>query len=352
MIGPRDGELDLMAVARDDELLDLLAARGDLAAAPGGGPDEAALLLQALARDVDEGLAELLATPLPGQRARRRTLARGTALALVVGATLSVGGVSAAVTGDPLAGYRAVATALGLHSELPPNAAEIAKWNHTLARVRAVARAGDTAAATAMLDRLEQRLAELPANQRAAMARKIAALRARLTEATRPGRPDDLRGQGRGSVKPPAEQRRAGEGDDHGGAAGQPAKPDKPTKPDKADKQDKPATGDAPRQGSVGGPDGSAGQGNGRTGRTSDAPLSGDQAAPTSTTDPVAPTPEPSATTDPTDTATKPGRSRGGSSGEPAQTEESAVTAQTAAPATDATAPDGAAHGRGSDPRR
>ena len=340
MIGPRDGELDLMAVARDDELLDLLGARADLAASAQGEPDDAVRLLQALASDVDEGLDELLATPLPGQRARRRTLARGTALALVVGATLSVGGVSAAVTGDPLAGYRAVATALGLRSELPPSAAEIAKWNHTLAQARAVARAGATAAAAAMLDRLEQRLAELPANQRAAMTRKIAALRARLDDAAGAGRPDGVPGQGRGPAKPPAERRRADLGADQGGAADQPAKPAKP------------APGDAPRQGTDGGSDGPAGKGDGRAGRTSDAPSTGDQPAPTATTDPVAPTPEPTVRTDPTDAATKPGKSQGNANGRTARSAEPADTAGVTEPPTDATAAGGAANGRGGNPRR
>jgi len=126
MVGSQgsDGGLDLLAINRDADLLDLLARR-----APVPADDAVLAMLAALAADVDEGLDELLvateddalvraatvAIVVPDLPAPRRGLGlRATTVAIVVGATLSIGGVAAAVTGDPLAPVKGIATAVGM----------------------------------------------------------------------------------------------------------------------------------------------------------------------------------------------------------------------------------------------
>lgn len=193
MIGRQHGEgaLDLAALARDDVLLDLLGARE---AVTDPGDDPVVALLTALTTDVDSDLAELLARPLVFEKVadvadpdvRRRRVIRATAAALVVGLTLSVGGVSAAVTGDPLSAYRSVVGIFDADSELPPTAAEIARWNKRIAAARKAVRGGD-ADAPAVIAALESALAgatDLPPGQRAVIARKLAALRQQLADAS------------------------------------------------------------------------------------------------------------------------------------------------------------------------
>jgi hypothetical protein len=121
---------DLVAVQRDAILLDALADRAWL----DGAVDEldpVAGLLAALAADVDEGLlaGSVVAAPaaippqrrhadreatvlaLPGRTTRplpRRNAARAVAALVVTAALLSVSGVAAAVSGDPLTPYKRV----------------------------------------------------------------------------------------------------------------------------------------------------------------------------------------------------------------------------------------------------
>jgi hypothetical protein len=227
--GPGDGALDLRAVRRDDELLDSLGRRG-----PGDAGDPASLLLAALAVEVDHGIAEVLSTPLPDAappvvaeapspaaeetgathdvaddvqvvdlvdrdpeprdtpnlRRRRRT-AYGAAAALALGATFSVSGVAAAVTGDPFAAYRAVGGALSWgDDDLPPNAAQIAHLNKRLARARAAIAHGDVAGVQERIDALRAGLDDLDLSdgQRAALERKLDRLEAAAARAAADGK--------------------------------------------------------------------------------------------------------------------------------------------------------------------
>ena len=217
------GPLDLCEVARDDHLLDLLGTRAEL----GVWADDATVsLLRAWAADVDAGLADLLAAaaqPSPGRESAEAAgresaeaagresaeaagresspgmpgvgarAVRGIAVAVLAAGALSVGGVSAAVTGDPFAVVHAVGDALR-SDEMPPSAAEIARWNVALRDARAAARAGDAGAAALIAD-LTSRLAtmDLTPGQRAALERKLEALRAIEARETGPaprtGRP-------------------------------------------------------------------------------------------------------------------------------------------------------------------
>jgi len=117
---------DLVAVQRDAALLDALAERAWVADAH-TEHDPVAGLLAALAVDVDEGLSDA-ARPaaIPAQRHRenrratvltlpvalppagRRHAVRAAAALIVTAALLSVSGVAAAVSGDPLTPYERV----------------------------------------------------------------------------------------------------------------------------------------------------------------------------------------------------------------------------------------------------
>jgi hypothetical protein len=122
---------DLVAVQRDAALLDALARRSWSECDLPGAVDPLAGLLAALGADVDEGLLEVarpevepLGGLIPqqgGHRARpgtisslpmpppgRRHVARAVAAMVVTAAVLSVSGVAAAVTGDPLTPYKRV----------------------------------------------------------------------------------------------------------------------------------------------------------------------------------------------------------------------------------------------------
>ncbi len=197
-----EGSVDLVAVARDDKLLDLLGARVGVDVTQ----DRVTALLDALVSEVDGELATVLSEPFPelpelpeaplqltaaprGGRAGRRA-----AVALIVGATLSVGGVSAAVTGDPLAAARSVVSAFDVGKELPPTAAEIARWNKRLVAVRAAVRRGDAGAASA-ITALEREIdsLDLRPGQRDALLRKLDRLRARLGDDAKPAKDQDRR---------------------------------------------------------------------------------------------------------------------------------------------------------------
>lgn len=197
------GALDLLGVQRDDELLDVLGARREVSL-----DDELVRLLVAWRDEVDDGLAALLPAPrqqpatvapvaaatpdlLPAgedeaRPHRRRLTAAGTAAAVVLGGTLSLSGVAAAVTGDPFAPYRAVGHALSIGGdELPANAAEVAKLNKRLTRARAALAHGDVAGVQVAIDQLAAQLAtaDLTDKQRTAIEHRLAALRAAMARA-------------------------------------------------------------------------------------------------------------------------------------------------------------------------
>ena len=120
---------------------------------------------------------------------RRRYGMRATTIAVVLGATLSVSGVAAAVTGDPLSPYKRIVSAVhgGNHHELPANAAQVAKMNHKLVGTRAQIAHGDVAGAQATLAGLRLDLASmtnLTTGQRHAIEARIAALEAAIGRAT------------------------------------------------------------------------------------------------------------------------------------------------------------------------
>jgi hypothetical protein len=199
--GGAGGGVDLAEVARDAELLDQLAARTAIPDA-----DAVSAMLSAFAAEVDDGLVALLdergepADRRPADRAlvsvpdvlaepRRGHGLRATTIAVVLGATLSVSGVAAAVTGDPLSPYKGIVTAVhgGNHHELPANAAQVAKMNHKLVGTRAQIAHGDVAGAQATLAALRLDLASmthLTAGQRSAIEARIASLEAALGRAT------------------------------------------------------------------------------------------------------------------------------------------------------------------------
>jgi hypothetical protein len=114
---------------------------------------------------------------------------RAATIAVVLGATLSVSGVAAAVTGDPLSPYKGIVSAVhgSNHDELPPQAARVAKMNHTLVGTRAQIAHGDLAGAQATLAALRLDLAsitDLTTAQRHAIEARIASLEAALGRAT------------------------------------------------------------------------------------------------------------------------------------------------------------------------
>lgn len=216
MIGRQagDGAVDLLAVQRDEELLDLLGARADPP-----GDDELATLLCAWRAEIDHGLEAMLpdrtarppvspgASGAPaaddaagGRTHGRRLTAAGTVVAVVLGGSLSLSGVAAAVTGDPLAPYRAVGNALSFGGDdLPDHAAQVAHLNKRLSRARAALAHGDVAGVQKLVDDLTARLAtaDLTDEQRAALEHRLDALRAAVARASAAGTEKD-RSEGRG----------------------------------------------------------------------------------------------------------------------------------------------------------
>jgi hypothetical protein len=198
------GGVDLVEVARDAELLDQLAARAAVL-----DDDSISAMLSAFAAEVDDGLVALLdevepADRRPAARPADRALVavpdvhaeprrghglRAATIAVVLGATLSVSGVAAAVTGDPLSPYKGIVSAVngGNHHELPAHAAQVAKLNHRLVGTRAQIAHGDVAGAQATLAALRLDLAsmtDLTSAQRDAIEARIATLEAALGRAT------------------------------------------------------------------------------------------------------------------------------------------------------------------------
>jgi len=196
--------LDLLAVQRDDELLDRLGARRAVA-----GDDEVNRLLAALAAEVDDAMpapAVLTAAPgsAPGHIAdagagrRRRLGAAGVAAAVLLGGSVALGGAAAAVTGDPLAPYKTVGHAVGSvgsavgdalsfgGDDLPEQAAPIAHLQKRLAGARAALAHGDTAQVQALVDELTAVLAtaDLSDEQRAALQQRLDKLQDSLARAS------------------------------------------------------------------------------------------------------------------------------------------------------------------------
>jgi hypothetical protein len=188
--------VDLVEVARDAELLDQLAARVSILE-----DDAVSAMLASFAAEVDDGLAALLddveSTDGPADRAlvavpdvpagpRRGHGLRATTIAVVLGATLSVSGVAAAVTGDPLSPYKGIVSAVQGGNDLPSHAARVAAMNHHLAGTRAQIAHGDLAGAEATLAGLRADLAsmtDLTTGERSTLEARIAALEAALGQA-------------------------------------------------------------------------------------------------------------------------------------------------------------------------
>ncbi|HEX4699312.1 MAG TPA: hypothetical protein VH857_08145 [Actinomycetes bacterium] len=162
------GGVDLAAVARDAELMDRLAVRAPLAV-----DDDVARLLASLAAEVDDGLDALLAeieAPLLEQDDSTATVGtpglrqahglRATTVAIVVGATLSVSGVAAAVTGDPLAPYKGIVRAVTNAGAPSPHASTTAKLNHLATGTQAKIAHGDLAGARTDIAALQAAIAD------------------------------------------------------------------------------------------------------------------------------------------------------------------------------------------------
>ena len=203
--GGSGGGVNLVEVARDAELLDQLASR---AAVVDG--DAVSAMLASFAAEVDEGLLALLDDVEPTGRAghgpadrglvavpdvvagrRRGHGLRATTIAVVLGATLSVSGVAAAMTGDPFSPYKGIVSAVHggddhQHHNLPSHAARVATMNHKLVGTRAQIARGDLAGAEATLAGLRLDLAtmtDLTTGERGAIAARIAALEAAIGRA-------------------------------------------------------------------------------------------------------------------------------------------------------------------------
>ena len=151
---------------------------------------------------------------------------------MVLGATLSVSGVAAAVTGDPLSPYKGIVSAVHgggndhQHDNLPAHAARVATMNHKLAGTRAQIAHGDLAGAEATLAGLRLDLAsmtDLTTGERSAIEARIAALEAAIgrangqtaahdqqpksgTKASHTAVPDNTKAQQPSSTKTPEPQ--------------------------------------------------------------------------------------------------------------------------------------------------
>lgn len=259
--GPDRSEVDLAAVAHDAELLDRLAVRTTV---PHG--DAVAALLAAFAAEVDEGLdavlspdaadprvaslvdAATVAAP-PAEPTRRHGL-RTTTVAIVLGATLSVGGVAAAVTGDPLAPVKGLATAVGLTDpkpDLPEAASPNAKINHVMVGLAREIAQGRLDGVQARIDQVRAMLDDpaLTGGQRTGLLKRLAALQAKLDRAQAKaaatnlsGRKPDTPGRVGGIVVPgkSGTSGKAPDGTPSGGSGGKKAPPRR-AQPDQARSQ-------------------------------------------------------------------------------------------------------------------
>ncbi len=180
----REHEIDVVAVRRDDELLDALGARGavpDFAA-----DDPIAGLLAALAAEVDENLAPPVAFrgyQLVEYAPRRRRVGSRTVVALgVAGALLSASGVAAAVTGDPLAPIRPIGKAIGdLKS---PSKVTPAQVDRALDGADAALGRGDNKTAREKLRKAREKAKKLTGPEGEAARRRLAQLEAALAAQT------------------------------------------------------------------------------------------------------------------------------------------------------------------------
>lgn len=180
-------EVDQLAVQRDADLLDALAGRE--ADGPGAGLQG---LLWVLGADVDEGLAALLAEPLEDSRsepgavidlaaAGRRRATRTLTATLLVAGLVSVSGVAAALTGDPLSPYRSVISALtGGDRSVGQSEDDV---RQEVRVVRSKLRDGDLAGAQAAVEVLRTGVAALPNGTRRGATQQLAALEAKLARA-------------------------------------------------------------------------------------------------------------------------------------------------------------------------
>ena len=201
---------DLILVQQDAVLLDAVSRRADLSAF---AEEPLAALLAALAADVDRDGLGLVPSRVPAEvplnaagtvaslPARRRTGAVVlTVAALLVGSS----GVAAAVTGDPLAGFKnavhlvtgapsdepsatpqpsASGTGVGRDGALPDTAAAEAQLNKQLDQVGVLIARGDLDAARALLAAAQTELAGLSGQAAAGLQNRLDALAARIDRA-------------------------------------------------------------------------------------------------------------------------------------------------------------------------
>lgn len=191
--GPRS-ELDLLAVQRDDEALDELARRQDRDPMS----EDVLFLLAALTTEVDNGLADLLATPMrmplrsaatgeipSGADATRRRTARTVTGALIVAGLVSVSGVSAAVTGDPFTPYRNVISSVSGDDERSPSprGADDETVRRQFVSIDDAIEAGQLDRAQVGIQRMHATLDQKPRGAQPAAIAHLAALEAKLARA-------------------------------------------------------------------------------------------------------------------------------------------------------------------------
>jgi len=182
----REDEIDVLAVQRDDELLDALGARATVPAF--AADDPVAGLLAALATEVDDDLAP----PTPfhgfdiadaGGRPRSRRIGTRTVVGLsLAGAVLSASGVAAAVTGDPLAPIRPIGKAI---VELkPPAKVTPGQVNQELDGADAALSRGDHKTAREKLRKAKEKAKKLSGPEAEAAKLRLAQLEAELAAQT------------------------------------------------------------------------------------------------------------------------------------------------------------------------
>jgi outer membrane biosynthesis protein TonB len=181
----REEDIDVLAVQRDDELLDALAARGAVPAFAANDP--VAGLLAALAAEVDDDLGP--ATPFEGYALagmapmrRPRRIGRRTVLAVgVAGAVLSASGVAAAVSGDPFAPIRPIGKAI---VDLKPAKVTPAQVDKELDGADAALGRGDHRTAREKLEKAKEKARKLSGPEGEAARQRLAQLEAELAAQT------------------------------------------------------------------------------------------------------------------------------------------------------------------------